>query len=78
MATTDNSCFWLVNFFKSSSLKLLSQMNQNLVGRVYGKSFINIAHSTKFRFIWQSGCRGEDFIEIDQSEIRIACGGHVC
>jgi hypothetical protein len=36
MATIDNSCFWLVNFFKSSSLKLLSQMNRNLVGRVYG------------------------------------------
>jgi hypothetical protein len=33
---------------------------------------------TKFRFIWQSGCRGEDFLEIDQSETRIACGGHVC
>jgi hypothetical protein len=22
--------------------------------------------------------KGEDFIEIDQSEARIACGGHVC
>jgi hypothetical protein len=22
--------------------------------------------------------RGEDFLEIDQSETRIACGGHVC
>jgi hypothetical protein len=22
--------------------------------------------------------RGEDVLEIDQSEIRIACGGHVC
>jgi hypothetical protein len=21
---------------------------------------------------------GEDFLEIDQSETRIACGGHVC
>ena len=30
---------------------------------------------TKFRFIWQSGCRGQDFLEIDQSETRIACGG---
>jgi hypothetical protein len=25
-----------------------------------------------------SGFRGEDFLEIDQSETRIACGGHVC
>jgi hypothetical protein len=28
-------------------------------------------------FIWPSGFRGED-LEIDQSETRIACGGHVC
>jgi hypothetical protein len=33
---------------------------------------------TKFRFIWPSGYRGEDFLEINQSETRIACGGHVC
>jgi hypothetical protein len=32
----------------------------------------------KFRFIWQSGFRGEDFLEIKQSETRIVCGGHVC
>jgi hypothetical protein len=31
----------------------------------------------KFRFIWQSGFRGEDFLEINQSETRIACGGHL-
>jgi hypothetical protein len=29
-------------------------------------------------FIWSSSFRGEDFLEINQSEIRIACGGHVC
>jgi hypothetical protein len=28
-------------------------------------------------FIWPSGFRGEDFLEINQSETRIACGGHV-
>jgi hypothetical protein len=33
---------------------------------------------TKFRFIWQCSFRGEDFLEINQSETRIACGGHVC
>ena len=33
---------------------------------------------TKFRFIWPSSFRGEDFLEIYQSETRIACGGHVC
>jgi hypothetical protein len=32
---------------------------------------------TKFRFIWPSGYREEDFLEINQSETRIACGGHV-
>ena len=25
-----------------------------------------------------SSFKGEDFLEIDQSETRIACGGHVC
>jgi hypothetical protein len=31
---------------------------------------------TKFRFNWPSGYR-EDFLEINQSERRIVCGGHV-
>jgi hypothetical protein len=31
---------------------------------------------TKFEFIWESGFRGKDFLEIDQSKTRIACGGH--
>jgi hypothetical protein len=31
---------------------------------------------TKFQFIWESGFRGEDFLEINQSETRMACGGH--
>jgi hypothetical protein len=33
---------------------------------------------TKFRFIWQSGFREEYFLEINQSETKIALGGHVC
>jgi len=33
---------------------------------------------TKFQFIWESGSRGEDFLEINQPETRIVCGGHVC
>jgi hypothetical protein len=32
----------------------------------------------EFQFIWESGFRGEDFLEINQSETRIACGGYVC
>ena len=31
-----------------------------------------------FRFIWKSGFREDDFLEINQSETRIACGGHEC
>jgi hypothetical protein len=33
---------------------------------------------TKFRFIWLLGFRGEDFLEINQSETRIVCGGNAC
>jgi hypothetical protein len=33
---------------------------------------------TKFRFIWPSGFRGEEFKKIYQSETRIARDGHVC
>jgi hypothetical protein len=29
----------------------------------------------KFRFIWPSGFREEDFLEIDQSATGIACAG---
>jgi hypothetical protein len=32
---------------------------------------------TKFRFIWPSGYRGEDSLEINLSETRIACGGRL-
>jgi hypothetical protein len=32
---------------------------------------------TTFRFIWPSGF-SEDFLEINPSETKIACGGHVC
>jgi hypothetical protein len=32
---------------------------------------------TEFQFIWPSGFRGDNFLEINQSETRIVCGGHV-
>jgi hypothetical protein len=35
-------------------------------------------HPTKLRFIWQSGVRGEDYLEIIQSETGIVYGGHIC
>jgi hypothetical protein len=33
---------------------------------------------TKCWFIWTNGFREEDFLEINQSERRIACESHVC
>jgi hypothetical protein len=39
----------LANFFKSSPLKPLGQMNQNLVGSIYGSSSIKIAHFVPIR-----------------------------
>jgi hypothetical protein len=44
MVATGNSCFWLAYFKKSSPLKLLGQMNRNLVGSIYGRSSIKIAN----------------------------------
>ena len=49
MAATGNSCFWLADFLKSSPLKPLFQMNQNLVGSIYGRSSIKIAHFVPIR-----------------------------
>jgi hypothetical protein len=39
---------WLISK-KSSSLKLLGQMNQNLVGSILGRLSINIAHLVLIR-----------------------------
>jgi hypothetical protein len=33
---------------------------------------------TEFRFIGQAVSEEKIFLEINQSETRIACGGHVC
>jgi hypothetical protein len=44
MAATDDACFWLVDFLDSSPLKPFDQMNWNLVGSIYGKSSVTIAH----------------------------------
>jgi hypothetical protein len=53
---------WLISK-NSSPFKPLGQINQNLVGHIYGTSSIKIAQMlpTKFWFIWTSGFRGEDF-----------------
>jgi hypothetical protein len=44
MATTGDSCFWLADFLDSSPLKPFGQMNRNLVGSIYVKSSVAIAH----------------------------------
>jgi len=43
IASTGNSCYGLVDF-KKSSLKLLGQMDWNLVGSIYARSSMKIAH----------------------------------
>ena len=48
MAATDNSCFWLDEFLKSS-LKSLGQMNWDLVGNISVMSSIKIAHFVPIR-----------------------------
>ena len=44
MATIGNSSFWFVDFLKSSPLKPLGHMTRNLVGSIYGRCSIKIAH----------------------------------
>ena len=44
MAATGDSCFWLADFLDSSPLKPFDQMYWNLVGSIYGKSSVAIAH----------------------------------
>ena len=49
MAAIGNSCFCLADFLKSSPLKLLSHMNRNLVGSIYGRCSIKFAHFIPIR-----------------------------
>ena len=44
MTAIVNSCFWLADLKKCSTLKLLGQMNRNLVGNIYGRFSNKIAH----------------------------------
>jgi hypothetical protein len=71
-------------------------MYRNLVGSIYGKSSVVIAHFIPIRLqTWPPQAilvsewpifehlglkqfQRRRFLEIDQSETRIACGGHVC
>jgi hypothetical protein len=49
MVATGDSCFWLADLKKYSPLKPLVQMNRNLVGSIYGRSSIKIAHFVTIR-----------------------------
>jgi hypothetical protein len=44
MAATGIACFWLADFLDSSPPKQWGQMNRNLVGSIYGRSSVTIAH----------------------------------
>ena len=50
MATTGNSCFWLANFIKSAPRRPHGQMNWNLVGSIYRRFSIKIAHFVAIRY----------------------------
>jgi hypothetical protein len=70
---------------KSSTLKPLGQMNRNVVGSIYGRHSIKIVNfgSVNKQFVLVSvhldkRFQRRRFLEINQSEIRIAYGGHVC
>jgi hypothetical protein len=43
---------------------------------LYRGSSIDVSYQVWF--IWPIGFRGEDFLEINQSETRIACGSNIC
>jgi hypothetical protein len=52
MVATGNSGFGLADVLDSSPLKPFGQMNWNLVGSIYGKSSVTIAHFVPIR--WQT------------------------
>jgi hypothetical protein len=58
--------------------KLLTGIRKlRLIRQFYIFHGLGVPFNTKFRLIGQSSFR-EDFLENNQSETRIACGGHVC
>ena len=50
MATIGNSCFWLADLKKSSSLEPHGHMNRNLVGSIYGRSSLKMAYFVPIRY----------------------------
>jgi hypothetical protein len=62
----------------SKNLKLLSQMNQHLVGSTYGRFSIKFPQSRMKGVSVQLAKQGRRILKIDQSETRIACSSYVC
>ena len=78
---------WLRSFREEDFQKSTDQKQELPVAAMFvnelglnEKSIENLPYkfSTKFQFVWDSGFRGEDFLEINQSETTMACGGNVC
>jgi hypothetical protein len=63
---------------KSSPLKPLGQMNQNLVGGIYRRSSLKIANFVPILIHLAKQFQRRRFLEINQPETRIAYGSHVC
>jgi hypothetical protein len=51
-------------------------MDRDKISNIYREPPIDASFQDSVHLA--SGFRGEDFLEINQSETRIACGGHVC
>jgi hypothetical protein len=51
-------------------------MNWDKMSNLYKGPSIDASYQASV--LWQSGFRREDCLEINQSETRIAYGGHVC
>jgi hypothetical protein len=48
------------------------------MSKLYKGPSIDAAYQVSIHLAKQFHIRGEDCLEINQSETRIACGGHVC
>jgi hypothetical protein len=60
-------------FSNSSHLEWRVELSDTMLKGIHPRTI-----PARFGLICFSGFRGEDFLEINQSETRIGCGGHVC
>ena len=67
-------------FQKSANRKPVAVMFVNRSGRNehYFQRTLHRCFLLSFSSFWPCSFRGEDLLEIGQSETRIACGGHAC